>query len=772
MASKQTSAQPLLTHGIASATPISNEYTNHSPSKKHRYFYLLIGTAEERIHAFQTLAKNLHNPTVITLQPENYQAKQQLTDNNLSCLAFNQLNQTLGLTYEALLFDMEQGVSANSLAIAAGTVCGGGIFAIGMPDINTWLTLPDHDMARYLPWPLALKETPKKAPKEVPEEQTSYFKHYLAQHLQRLTPQKMLLPQPPAMLKPVPRLPTLESEQAIQLNHEQAQVLADLLRQIQTLTTQVQTLTAQVPRQSQAIFMTAHRGRGKSSLLGILLATLLNNGIKAAVTAPRKKALQALNYHFKKTLTSKEATLPFYAPDALLHSPEPIEVLVIDEAAALPITMLEGFAQQYPFVIFSSTDHGYESGGKGFGLRLADLLQKQGINVAQYNLTIPVRWQEGDYLESWLNDLLFLYAETTPQLPMTQSEDEQADEQTDEKVIQHYQGRQWLTQFDKLPALFHLLINAHYQTAPNDIRWILDDASTCTWLLKDVSQEKSENEGNNQQASTQLKAAAIVTEEGPIEPKMAQAVLEGRRRPRGHLLPQSLLAHEGHKDAAQFRYWRVSRIATQANCRRQGFASQLLTQIEQAAMQQHIDFLCTSFAATTDTLLFWQKNGFQCVRLGTAKDQASGCYSVMMIKGLNKIAQQVGLEWHENYLANLTINLPLDYQTLDDELKALLLQSNSTPSNMMTAKDRADLLLFCQHSRPYLTIRAQLNRFINCLIQQGLLDPNHVHYDFFTQLIQTSSHTMTYSDFGLTSRKIVENHIRHGVAELLALVAH
>ncbi len=41
---------------------------------------------------------------------------------------------------------------------------------------------------------------------------------------------------------------------------------------------------------------------------------------------------------------------------------------------------------------------------------------------------------------------------------------------------------------------------------------------------------------------------AIVTSEGQLTNELSQAVLEGTRRPRGHLIPQSLLAHEGHKD--------------------------------------------------------------------------------------------------------------------------------------------------------------------------------------------------------------------------------
>ncbi len=154
------------------------------------------------------------------------------------------------------------------------------------------------------------------------------------------------------------------------------------------------------------------------------------------------------------------------------------------------------------------------------------------------------------------------------------------------------------------------------------------------------------------------------------------------------------------------------------------------------AQQQKIDFLSTSFAVTTETLSFWQKNGFLCVRLGTAKDQASGSYSVMMLKPLNENAQTKTLIWHQYYLTNLAINLPRDYPDISIDLaKKLrntpLKESKFSTLTTFTNKDRKDLHLFTHHHRPYLTIRAQLTRLVQTAIENSQLTVNHPQYHFY-----------------------------------------
>ena len=43
--------------------------------------------------------------------------------------------------------------------------------------------------------------------------------------------------------------------------------------------------------------------------------------------------------------------------------------------------------------------------------------------------------------------------------------------------------------------------------------------------------------------------------------------------------------------------------------------------------------MSTSFGATSELIRFWRKNGFVPVKVGVQRDQASGCHSVVMVKG-------------------------------------------------------------------------------------------------------------------------------------------
>ena len=69
---------------------------------------------------------------------------------------------------------------------------------------------------------------------------------------------------------------------------------------------------------------------------------------------------------------------------------------------------------------------------------------------------------------------------------------------------------------------------------------------------------------------------AVGLREGGFDAAMAGQVLAARRRPRGHLLPQSLAVHAGLDDCLRQRVLRVQRIAVHPQRRREGVATRLL----------------------------------------------------------------------------------------------------------------------------------------------------------------------------------------------------
>ena len=702
-----------------------------TPHANHRHCYLLRAQAESALPAFLSLCRNLSSLLICAQNTELYQALQDSTtsDKALKTLAFKQVKNELGQTHDGVLIDLTQGISASVLAIISGTIRGDGVLLIVLPE-HDWLNVEDKDMARYLPWPIESADV------------KSYFKHYIQSKF--LADDSPFIDLSLASLSQQEALPQITEKPSFTLTAEQTHVK-------QSLTLEEASLSNHV--------LIAPRGRGKSTLLGDCIATWVQQGKRVAVTAPNSDALLALKARFNTSMSAIDniniPSLPFIAPDALAQSLLDIshikyDYLVVDEAAMIPVPLLTTLLNAANHCVFSTTDYGYEGAGKGFGLRFCRHLEQLNTPFFQHTLKQPIRWGENDPLETWVNQTFFL----SP--PLLESSPNQSS--TNALIYRTLKGQDWLTEQALLESTFNLLVNAHYQTSPDNLRWIMDNPAMSAWLLQSQSEEK-----------TQLKSVAILTQEGQLSDEISRAVMEGTRRPRGHLIPQSLLAHEGIEDAGQYQYWRISRIATDAYEQQKGYGSQLLAEIERHARQHNIDFLSASFAVTLDTLSFWQKNGFICVRLGTAKDQASGCYSVMMLKPLKQTAKDKALLWHRYYLENLIINLPRDYQDIEERLAAKLRSTpldEKTLTKQLTEKDKADLGLFTHHHRPYLTIRAPLTRLVKHAIEQGQLTKNDKDYALLTCVISESADQVDFTRFGLTTKKQVEKHLKNVVKAL------
>ncbi|TYL46949.1 GNAT family N-acetyltransferase [Marinomonas sp. IMCC 4694] len=662
----------------------------------HRHCYLLTGSPSEILADFLCLSQLLASPLVVAHDVNQYDA----SPSSFSTCSFKHIRQHLGRSHEAILVDLTHGVSASALAILAGTVRGNGVFAIGLPKHN-WQRLADQDLSRYLPWPYK------------PEQITSYFKLYLFALLHKNTSPFIQIHS--HQLRALPALETIIANPP--LTQEQTTAQACLLS-----------------GQARSYVLMAPRGRGKSTLLGDTLATLTKAGKRVAITAPNQNAIATLKQRFATSwgATQTVADLPFFAPDAMLleslnqqENPK-WDYLFVDEASMIPLPMLEALSQLAIHSVFSTTDYGYEGAGKGFGLRFCPYLEHKkappssSLSALKHlTLDTPIRWGENDPLEKWINETFFL----SPNHPIFIAQESQ-------NAPAHYaalSGADWLSQPMHLANTFHLLVSAHYQTSPDNLRWIFDDPSVTTYL----------STHNNA-----LNSVAVVTKEGHLPDALSHAVLQGTRRPRGHLVPQSLLAHEGITNAGQYCYWRISRIATEPSLQHQGLASQLLNHIENRAALENGDFLCASFAATVDVVAFWQKNGFTPVRLGTAKDQASGHYSFMMVKPISQPATLLANQWHQHFVERFVINVLLQYKDLSAELMLLMLRhsplsvaSRHEPSVMTTLspQDEQDIALFVDHHRPFDSIRPAILNVALLMAQLSQLShKNPIHRLFLS----------------------------------------
>ncbi len=540
-----------------------------------------------------------------------------------------QLGQRLGGEYRLLVFNAHQGLHPDAFAAAVGTLCGGGDFALLLPRLPDWATYPDPDRARLAAYP------------HTPEQMGCAFLKRLRRCWNDHPAVRVVTPETPLALRLAPA-----SSQPLALSDEQTAALAAVER--------VARGHARRP-----LVLTADRGRGKSTVLGIAAARLLLGGwSRVTVVAPHRAAAETLLRHalaeagvsgpFADALDIGGGQLMFRLPADCLELESPGLVLV-DEAAAIPVAVLAGLLLHSNRLVFASTVHGYEGSGRGFELRFRDLLTRRMPRWRALRLIAPVRWSVDDPLEDLVNRSLLLDV----QLPEL---DQRAQGTT--PVIIKIDRADLSNGEPLLRALFGLLVNAHYQTRPSDLRALLDCPDRHLWLAL---------------ADDAVVGVLLTVVEGGFDTDMAHEIMQARRRPRGHLLPQSLAVHADLEDILQRRVLRVQRIAVHPALRRRGLGTHLVAQCAGWAEDQGFDVLGCAFAADRALLGFWRALDFVSVHMGARIDPASAAHSLFMLRGLSGAGAALSSVANAGFLTGLPWSLGVSLQNLDSELAVVLL---------------------------------------------------------------------------------------------------
>jgi tRNA(Met) cytidine acetyltransferase len=466
------------------------------------------------------------------------------------------------------------------------------------------------------------------------------------------------------------------------------------------------------------LVLTADRGRGKSSALAIACARLMKsnkeNDFFIVITAPNVQALsvfyQQLNISLPSVeqqgsnLTLGKATLSFMAVDQLIKQPQKVNLLLVDEAAAIPVYLLEELLCCYHRVVFSSTVHGYEGAGRGFTLKFQKVLDRLFPQWTSLHIKQPIRWRENDPLEQLVFDTCLLNAEL-PDLVATTDiliPDELADiaSKTVNVVNSKFMVFKVITAKELvedeilLRQVFAILVTAHYQTKPSDLQLLLDNQQVQVTCLF--------SSGKN---NADIVAVALLMTEGEnqdAEEIDVSAIKNSQRRLRNQFLPQSLLSHCGFEQAFDYRYLRIMRIAVHPQLQQRGVGSYFLSQIQSLAMKQGVDFIGTSFGVNPSLLSFWLKAGFITTRVGFTKDKASGEHSALLLQGNNAKARQLQQSLEKDFYRSFDYLLLEEYKTLSSELVYLLLiQQSSDHLVALSALDMANVLAFSQGERLY-----------------------------------------------------------------------
>lgn len=572
----------------------------------------------------------------------------------------------LGGEWQGIVYDAHAGFDPDAFGAVSGTLRAGGLLLLVTPKLTEWPDYPDPQRSRITVYPYS------------DEQVDGRFLRRLARQLQ-VSEDGYLIEQG----QPLP--PTPLAAETIKPSAEKIDecATADQLAAVEALCKVAQ------GHRRRPLVLVSDRGRGKSAALGLAAARLLQQGLKhIVVTAPRLAAVEQLFHHAADRLPEAEhsrgllrladgAELRFEPPDRVVHADIPCDLLLVDEAAAIPASLLQPMLRHHARIAFATTVHGYEGTGRGFDLRFRQVLDTQTPEWRRLRMEQPIRWAEGDPLERLVFRTLLLDAEPASDeavaaIPLEQCRVERLDRDAllDDEPL--------------LSQLFGLLVLAHYRTSPGDLRNLLDGPNLEITVLRHHEI---------------VLGCAMVAREGGFDAPLAQQIYAGERRLRGNLLPQSLATHGGLAQAPRLTAARVMRIAIHPARQGEGLGRHLLTGVIEQAHADGADYLGASFGSDPRLLDFWRGSDCLPVRVGLKREASSGAHAMMVMRPLSVEGEAIYRQARQRLAGQLATLLSEPLAGLEPELVSRLLHHSQ--SEMPDAEAWADACSFARLQRDY-----------------------------------------------------------------------
>ncbi|QAU13634.1 tRNA(Met) cytidine acetyltransferase [Halorubrum sp. BOL3-1] len=388
-----------------------------------------------------------------------------------------------------------------------------------------------------------------------------------------------------------------------------------------------------------AVVVESDRGRGKSSAAGLAAGALALGGADVLVTAPAFRNAAEVFARARELIGSetdgnggevdlsgdgddRELRTPaggrvrFLPPAAAAAVAGEADAAMVDEAAALPVRLLEEFLDA-PAVAFCTTVHGYEGAGRGFAVRFRERLLDSRFAVRDVRLDEPIRYARNDPVEAGASHALLLDARPAV-------DEAVADASAGEATYRALAPEDLLADETLLSEAFGLLVAAHYRTEPNDLARLLDAPNLTARALV---------------AGGRVVAVALLAREGGLDAGTRERMYEGERV-RGNMVPDLLTSQLRDEDAAGPRGLRTVRIATHHALRDAGFGSRLLDEVH-AEFGGVVDYFSVSYGATPRLLRFWRRAGYRTVHLSTSRNDASGEHSAVMLRPVTETGRDL-----------------------------------------------------------------------------------------------------------------------------------
>lgn len=539
----------------------------------HRQIVSLYTNSEHVLDYMQTMDKYFINILYVgNSEIENV--------NNISLrIDAKQYKTMLGQQVDALIFDARLGVNLNALIATIGLINHSGICLLILPDSNTNDSFINNS--------LSLSFGSQKS------------EYWFNKKLDKVLNNRALA----SIDRDHWRLPL---SQVIENSK------STLTEKIQPSTEQQRIITFFTDNISEkhTLIVMGARGRGKSTLLGLLHAPAVDANLLVYICAPsRTHAKQFYNSCSSSDVDLKKTT-KFIAPEDLVDIEEKHAVLFIDEMASIAPEFLKDVIKKDLPIVMTGTNIGYEGSAKGFVQRLLPSILNESTSYV-HSLNTPFRWYKNDPLESFTNTLLADNFRLDHQKTLNSCQKEYS--------FYLLEKSELVDSSDIYEQVFGLLSLSHYQTNPNDIIRMMDSTDHQIFICTD------------KETNTILAVACVILEGVGNNKELADDISKGKRRVQGHMTPQALSYYTFSPQYCDFQYYRISRITVRPNARRQGIASRLLLVIKSHALSNDVSFLSTSFGYTSELFKFWQQNKFTLSKVGHRIDSASSSRSIMML---------------------------------------------------------------------------------------------------------------------------------------------
>jgi len=513
-------------------------------------------------------------------------------------VAPTEMDRQLGQSLRGVAYDGTDGLDPDVLGQAVGTVDGGGVCLVWVGP-RAQLQTPRGRLARSMavpPW--SLDDVGTRFPQRLVH---TAMQHPGVGTVDLDAPSRSTPPVPPRAAA-APASDAAVGVSAVAPTVSRLVRTADQRRAVDRL--------CQLPPAAVAI-VEARRGRGKSTALAIAAMMLARDGADVALTATAPAHLSAARALLETTCdhagdgrycvgAGGAVTLSLLGAGADPSA----DVLMVDEAATVPIDRLWGLVGDRRVVLSTTTD-GYEGTGAGFGVRLTDRLHAGGVDVHRILLEAPIRFAPADPLERWITRLLCLDAvplralgQIMDRAPVQIAQLTQPQLAADESLLREVRA---------------LLASAHYQTTPADLARWLDAPNIRLWVAR---------------SEPVVAGVAATAEEGGLDRETISAAVAGHHIP-GQLLPEVFMRQFGDRTIGRLHTRRVMRVAVHPELRRRGIATAL---IDAVGEQTPLDGLTAVYGATASTVRFWSAVGFVPVHIAARPNARSGVHSVFMIR--------------------------------------------------------------------------------------------------------------------------------------------